>query len=110
VILISKLRCAETTFIADVSGTLSKLLLDESLEGVVDFDTDLERLLEGRSAGGENHELLHLETVSSVSATVDDVEGRHWHDELVGRFSCKLSQMMVKWNSAGCGTSSSGSE
>ena len=57
---------------------------------MVDLDSETERFLEGRGSCGEYHELLHLKTVASVSSSIDDVERRHWHDELVSWFSSEF--------------------
>ena len=54
---------------------------DDLLEGVVGLGTDLHGLLEGRSTGGNDHELLERELVAGVRSTVDDVEAGRGEDE-----------------------------
>ena len=59
---------------------LAVFLGNDLLEGVVGFGTHLHGLGKGRSTRWEKHELLESQSVTSVRATVDDVESGAWHD------------------------------
>ncbi len=48
---------------------------------VVRLRCPLHRLCERRRADGQDHELLHRQTVSRVAPTVDHVERGAWEDE-----------------------------
>lgn len=52
-------------------------------QGKAHLGTDLHGLAERRGSRGQDHELLEGQPVSGVLATVDDVESRHGHLELV---------------------------
>lgn len=65
---------SETTFISDSSVSQTVLLLDDTLQSVVDLGTHLHGLGEAGSAGGQDHEFLEGETVTGVGTTVDNVE------------------------------------
>mmetsp|Transcript_20626 Transcript_20626/g.55194 ORF Transcript_20626/g.55194 Transcript_20626/m.55194 type:complete len:263 (+) Transcript_20626:207-995(+) len=86
----------EAALVADVAGILAILLLDHGLQVMVDLGPDDHRLLEGLGADGEDHELLASQPVASVAAAVDNVEGRHWHDELVHRLPGYLRDVLVQ--------------
>lgn len=60
------------------------LLGDDLLQDVVGLGTHLEGLGEGRSAGGEDHELLEGKLVAGVLTAVDDVERGAWEDVGLG--------------------------
>ena len=45
--------------------------------------TYLHGVRKGLGSGREYHELLEGKTVACVRATIDDVEGRHRHDEVL---------------------------
>jgi hypothetical protein len=72
---------SETTFITNVGSIETILGLDDTLEVVVDFGTDLHGFLEGLGTSGKNHEFLHGELVTSMRTTVDDIEGRDGEDK-----------------------------
>mmetsp|Transcript_20625 Transcript_20625/g.55189 ORF Transcript_20625/g.55189 Transcript_20625/m.55189 type:complete len:263 (+) Transcript_20625:207-995(+) len=91
----------EAALVADVAGILAILLLDHGLQVMVDLGPDDHRLLEGLGADGEDHELLASQPVASVAAAVDNVEGRHWHDELVHRLPGYLRDVLVQRHLAG---------
>lgn len=94
----------ETTFVTDVGGILTVLVLDDVLESVVDFRAHLHGLREGLGAGGQNHEFLHGKLVTSVGATVDDVESRDRKNEgLLG--ASQVSQVDVERNTLLASTS-----
>ena len=57
--------------------------LDDTFQVVVHFGTNHHGFLERGCAHWQNHELLACEAISSMAATIDDVEGWHWHDELI---------------------------
>jgi len=71
----------ETTFITNVGSIETVLGLDDRLEVVVDFGTDLHGFLEGLGTSGENHEFLHGELVTGMRTTVDNVESRNGKNE-----------------------------
>ena len=76
---------------------------------MVDLDTKAERLLEGSGSSGQNHEFLHLEAITGVGTTVDDVERGDGHNELVGGLASQLSEVVVKREAtAGSASTSSG--
>lgn len=71
---------SETTFISDSGVGQTVLLLDDTLQGVVDLGTHLHGLSEAGSSGGQDHEFLESETVTGVGTTVDNVERRGGED------------------------------
>lgn len=70
----------ETTLVTDVGGVNTVLLGDDLLQGVVGLRTHLHGLSEAGSTSGKEHELLEGKGITSVGATVDDVEGRNGED------------------------------
>ena len=62
---------------------------------MVHFASESKRLFEGVGPRGQNHELLHIETVAGVNAAVYDVEGGAGHHKLVSWFASQLCQVMV---------------
>lgn len=108
--LVSDLRSTEATLVTDVASAEAELGLEKLGESMINLNAGLEGLLEGRSASRQNHELLHLEAVASVSTTVDDVQGGHGHDELVGGLTSELGNVLVERNALGGGTGSGSCE
>jgi len=53
------------------------LVAEHRLQGVIDLRRHAERFGEAWGAEGHDHELLHVDVVVGVSATVEDVEHRH---------------------------------
>lgn len=106
VVLVSELWGAESTLVSDVASGLAELALQKLGKGVVALNTHLEGLGERLGSGWQDHELLHFETVSSVSSSVDDVEGWNWSDVLVGSLSSEASQVLVERDAVGVSTSS----
>lgn len=66
---------SEAAFIANIGGILPILLLDNILQVVIHFSTNAHGLFEGAGANGKDHELLHGQLVTSMRATVDNIEG-----------------------------------
>ena len=66
------------------------LFLDDALQIVIHFSTNDHRLFESGSTHRQDHELLARQSISSMAAAVDDVEGRHRHYELVGALAGDL--------------------
>lgn len=95
VVLVAELGRAKAALVTYVGSGLTELLLEESCERVVDLDTETQRLLEGISASGQDHELLELKLVASVSTTVDDVQAGHGHHELISALASQLSEVVV---------------
>lgn len=71
------------------------LLLDQSLEDLVDLSTVAHGLGEVRGANGQDHVLLEGKTVAGVLATVDDVERGDREGELA-RVSSKVGNVAVE--------------
>ena len=65
---------------------------------MVDLDSKAQRFFEGICSCWQDHKLLDLKTVSCVGPTIDNVQGRHWHNELITAFASEISNMFVKWN------------
>lgn len=53
---------------------------------------------------------MELELITSVSTTVDDVEGWDWHDELISALASQLSQVVVEWEASSISTSTGSCE
>ena len=100
----------KTTFIANVGSIKTVFLLDDALEGMIDFSTNLHGMSEAVSTSGEDHELLEGELITSVFTTVDNVEGRNRGNIFVLFLASKLTKMSVERDSLLSGTSSSESE
>lgn len=100
----------ETTFITNVSGIKTVFLLDDALESVIDFSTNLHGMSEAAGTSGENHKLLEGELITSVFTTIDNVEGRNRGNVFVLFLASELTKMSVKRDSLLSGTSSSESE
>jgi hypothetical protein len=106
VVLITDLRGTETTFVTNVSGTLSEHLLEELGEGVINLNSDLKGLFERISTSGEDHKLLELKSISSVRSTINDVKRRNGHDKFISGLSSKSSQVLVERDISGMSSSS----
>ena len=65
----------EAALVAD-AGRMTALV-EDGLERVEDFGADTERLGEGLSATGDEHELLEIEAILGMRPAVDDVQQRH---------------------------------
>jgi hypothetical protein len=86
---------SETTLVSDSGVGQTVLLLDDTLQGVVDLGTHLHGLGEAGSSGGQDHEFLEGETVTSVGTTVDDVERRGGED-VGGLDTGEFGQVLVE--------------
>jgi hypothetical protein len=77
---------ASSRFIPSIRKlTIDAVLLgDDLLEGVVDLGTHLHGFRERTGAGRKEHELLEGEGITSVRATVNDVESRAGEDVGLG--------------------------
>mmetsp|Transcript_74637 Transcript_74637/g.216563 ORF Transcript_74637/g.216563 Transcript_74637/m.216563 type:complete len:306 (+) Transcript_74637:489-1406(+) len=95
----------EAALVANVASVLPVLFLDHRLQCVVDLGADFHRILKRRRAGGQDHELLACQTISSMASTVDDIEGRHGHHELVHRLARELRDVLVQGHLARSSTS-----
>ncbi|KAL2290733.1 hypothetical protein FJTKL_14732 [Diaporthe vaccinii] len=69
-----------TTLISDVAGGLAVLLLGQALQLLVDLSTPAQGLGEGRSVGGDDHELLEGQAATGVRTAVEDVHERNRQD------------------------------
>ena len=65
----------ETAFVADRCRQLA--VVQDVLQVMERFDAGAQRFAERLEAGGDDHELLHVEVVVGVRAAVDDVHHRH---------------------------------
>lgn len=84
----------EVTFLLTINTVLG---LNDFLESVVGFSTNLHGLGERGSTSREEHEFLEREFVTSVRSTVNDVEARDRED--IGRLDAgKLSEMLIQRN------------
>ncbi|GMT15290.1 hypothetical protein PFISCL1PPCAC_6587, partial [Pristionchus fissidentatus] len=87
----------ESSLISDGSRVKTVSLVDLGLEVVVHLGSHAHRLRERLGAKREDHELLHGQLVSGVGASVDDVEGGHGKDNLVG--AGELGDVLVEGDS-----------
>ncbi len=71
----------EAAFVADGGDVLA--LLQDALEGVEDFRDPAQTFGEGLGADGGNHELLEVDQIVSMLATVDDVGHRNGQGEVL---------------------------
>ncbi|ETW06711.1 hypothetical protein H310_02889 [Aphanomyces invadans] len=67
----------ETTFVTDGGGVQAVALVNDFLQGVVHFRSDLHGFSEAGGTSGQDHEFLHGQLVAGMGTTVDDVERRH---------------------------------
>jgi len=58
--------------------------------------THLHCFSEGGCFCGKNHEFLHGELVSGMRATIDDIEGWNWKEELILRETSDASDVLVQ--------------
>merc|ERR1719411_991394 len=93
----------EATLVTDSSGVKSVLLLDESLEVVVELRSHSHGLAEAGGSKGQHHELLHGELVAGVAAAVDNVEAGHRHHHVL--HASEISNVAVKRNTLVGGSS-----
>lgn len=73
---------SEAALVTDSGGIKTEAGVDDLLEVVVHFGTNLHGLGEGGSTGGQNHELLHGQLVAGMGATVDHIESRSREDDV----------------------------
>ena len=107
VIFITDLGCAESSLVTNVGGSLSVLLLQQSMQGVVGLSSVSKGFLERVGSSREYHELLNFQSISCMSSSVDDVQGWDGSDELVSSVSSKLSQVLVQRYFSGISSSPS---
>mmetsp|Transcript_74633 Transcript_74633/g.216544 ORF Transcript_74633/g.216544 Transcript_74633/m.216544 type:complete len:369 (+) Transcript_74633:49-1155(+) len=86
----------ESAFVSDVRGILPVLLDDDLFQRVVHLGAGLQGLPEVLRAHGKNHELLARQAVAGVAPAVDDIEGRHRKDILVGRLPGELGHTLIE--------------
>merc|ERR1719468_704040 len=93
----------EASLVAHGGSIEAVLGLDGGLEVVVRLGAHLHGLGEAGSASGQNHELLHGQLVSGMRATVDDVQGRNGHNDILD--SSQISNVSVQRNTFMCSAS-----
>lgn len=93
----------EATLVANVSGVLAVLGLDDGLEGVVDLGADLHGLGKGFGARGQDHEFLHGQLVAGVGAAVDDIHSRDGENDLLAAVTGQVGNVAVQRNTLGGG-------
>jgi len=67
---------------------------------MVNFSSDSNSFSETSCTSWKNHEFLESKFVSCMFSSVNDVEGRSWHLELMIGLMGKLGKMLEEWLSS----------
>mmetsp|Transcript_27595 Transcript_27595/g.60369 ORF Transcript_27595/g.60369 Transcript_27595/m.60369 type:complete len:366 (-) Transcript_27595:454-1551(-) len=86
----------KATLVTHVASVLAVLRLDQGLQVVVDLAAHAHGLSKRGGTSGQNHELLHGQSIASVAATVDDVEGGDGQDQLA--VASEISNVLIQGN------------
>merc|ERR1719361_2655491 len=88
---------SKTALVTHSGGIQTILLLDESLQVMVQLGAHPHGLRETGGSSGKNHELLHGQLVAGVAAPVDDVKAGHGHQDIL--HPGQVSNVAVERNS-----------
>jgi hypothetical protein len=101
-------RRGEPSLISHISSIESVFFLDDFHEMMIDLTSDLHGMREVPGSSRKEHYLLESHAVSTMLASIDDVEGRSRQDIL--RFTIQFGQrsdVFIERNVSGSGSSSS---